>query len=180
MMPFSVKCQGFVLVLISSKSLKSSSSLHYLLALSISSLLHQDVNTNCVKDIIVIAAANKIPNTIDVLVVPKRNTPRLADLDKDETADLMLSAQKIGKVVEKHYGCTSLTMTIQDGPQAGQTVPHVHMHIIPRKKGDWANNDDIYQELDKKQGLDNEGRKPRTEQEMSLEANELRLYFSLD
>jgi len=55
-------------------------------------------------------------------VVPKRNTPRLADLDKDEILDFMLSAQKIGNVVEKHYGCTSLTMTIQDGPQAGQTV----------------------------------------------------------
>ncbi|KAG2211311.1 hypothetical protein INT46_009213 [Mucor plumbeus] len=110
-----------------------------------------------------------------------RNTPRLADLDNDETVDLMLSAQKIGNAVEKHYGCTSLTMTIQDGPQAGQTVPHVHMHIIPRKKGDWPNNDDIYQELDKKKndklGVDNEGREPRTEEEMSLEANELRLYF---
>lgn len=55
-------------------------------------------------------------------MLPKRNTPRLADLDNDETVDLMLSAQKIGNVVEKHYGCTSLTMTIQDGPQAGQTV----------------------------------------------------------
>ena len=55
------------------------------------------------------------------------------------------------------------------------------MHIIPRKKGDWPNNDDIYQELDKKKndklGVDNEGREPRTEEEMSLEANELRLYF---
>ncbi|CAO3616363.1 unnamed protein product [Mucor fragilis] len=116
-----------------------------------------------------------------VLVLPKRNIPRLADLNKHESADLMLSAQKIGNVVEKHYGCTSLTMTIQDGPQAGQTVPHVHMHIIPRKTGDWANNDDIYQELDeKKQGVDNEERKPRTEQEMSLEASELRVYFELN
>lgn len=59
-------------------------------------------------------------------------------------------------------------------------VPHVHMHIIPRKAGDWANNDDIYQELDKKKlGVDNEERKPRTEQEMSAEASELRPYFSL-
>ncbi|KAK4511877.1 Protein vip1 [Mucor velutinosus] len=118
---------------------------------------------------------------IDVLVLPKRNTPRLADLDRDETVDLMLSAQKIGNALEKHYGCTSLTMTIQDGPQAGQTVPHVHMHIIPRKAGDWENNDDVYEELDKKkQGVDNEDRTPRTEQEMSQEASELRPYFGLD
>ncbi|KAG1446457.1 hypothetical protein G6F56_009565 [Rhizopus delemar] len=89
----------------------------------------------------------------------------------------MLSAQKIGSVVEKHYLGTSLTMTIQDGPQAGQTVPHVHMHIIPRKKGDWANNDDIYEELDQKKGMDNEERKPRTEEEMKQEADKLRALF---
>jgi len=60
-------------------------------------------------------------------------------------------------------------------------VPHVHMHIIPRKQGDWANNDDIYEELDKKKkGVDNEDRKPRTEQEMSLEANELRLFCGVE
>lgn len=32
----------------------------------------------------------------------------------------------------------------QDGPQAGQTVPHVHIHIIPRKSGDFEKNDEIY------------------------------------
>jgi diadenosine tetraphosphate (Ap4A) HIT family hydrolase len=34
--------------------------------------------------------------------------------------------------------------TFQDGPQAGQTVAHVHIHVIPRKKGDFENNDEIY------------------------------------
>ncbi|KAI8069746.1 fragile histidine triad protein [Gilbertella persicaria] len=110
-----------------------------------------------------------------VLVIPRRVAARLADLDVEETVDLMMSAQSIGNVVEKHYQGTSLTLTIQDGPQAGQTVPHVHMHIIPRKKGDWANNDDIYHALDSK--VDNEGRKPRTEQEMKEEADALRVYF---
>lgn len=58
-------------------------------------------------------------------------------------------------------------------------MPHVHMHIIPRKKGDWADNDDIYKELDesKHKGVDNEDRKPRTKEEMSYEANELRKLF---
>lgn len=50
------------------------------------------------------------------------------------------------------------------------------MHLIPRKKGDWANNDDVYEELDKK-GVDNEEREPRTEQDMAQEADQLRPYF---
>ncbi|KAI8885099.1 bis-triphosphatase-like protein [Backusella circina FSU 941] len=116
-----------------------------------------------------------------VLVLPRRVVPRMADLTHQETCDLMLSAQKVGNVVEKHFHGTSLTMVIQDGPQAGQTVPHVHMHIIPRKNGDWANNDDIYEELDnKKKGVDNDDRTPRSETEMAIEANELRVYFEKD
>lgn len=35
---------------------------------------------------------------------------------------MILSAQKIGKVIEKEYDGTSLTLAMQDGPQAGQTV----------------------------------------------------------
>lgn len=52
------------------------------------------------------------------------------------------------------------------------------MHVIPRKKGDWANNDDIYAELDKKKGVDNEDRQPRSQEEMGEEAKELRRYFT--
>lgn len=36
---------------------------------------------------------------------------------------------------------------MQDGPQAGQTVPHVHIHVLPRKQGDFENNDEIYNEV---------------------------------
>ncbi|KAJ8663874.1 hypothetical protein O0I10_000149 [Lichtheimia ornata] len=59
-----------------------------------------------------------------ILVVSRRNVPRVKDLNPEEIADIMMSAQTIGNVVEKQFGCTSLTTVIQDGPQAGQTVPH--------------------------------------------------------
>jgi diadenosine tetraphosphate (Ap4A) HIT family hydrolase len=39
--------------------------------------------------------------------------------------------------------------TRQDGPAAGQTVPHVHVHVLPRRAGDFARNDDVYDELDR-------------------------------
>ena len=37
---------------------------------------------------------------------------------------------------------------LQDGPAAGQTVPHVHIHVLPRKLGDFEPNDKIYDALD--------------------------------
>jgi len=36
----------------------------------------------------------------------------------------------------------------QDGPCAGQTVPHVHIHILPSKQGDFAKNDEVYDAID--------------------------------
>lgn len=37
-----------------------------------------------------------------------------------------------------------MLLFFQDGAQAGQTVPHVHVHILPRKLGDFENNDEVY------------------------------------
>ncbi|KAJ3199251.1 hypothetical protein HDU82_000595 [Entophlyctis luteolus] len=98
-----------------------------------------------------------------VLVIPRRVVPRFADLSDAESVDLVRAARAICTVIEREYRAESMTITIQapakafsmyyilarlltdpDGPAAGQTVPHVHVHIIPRRKGDWADNDDIY------------------------------------
>ncbi|KAM7527545.1 hypothetical protein LguiB_030955 [Lonicera macranthoides] len=105
---------------------------------------------------------------------------RFVDLTTDETSDLWITAQKVGRQLEHHHKASSLTFAIQDGPQAGQTVPHVHIHIIPRKSGDFENNDEIYEAIDEKEkelkaklDLDKE-RKDRTLEDMAMEAAEYR------
>ena len=83
-----------------------------------------------------------------VLVIPRRVVARLSELSPDEVADLFLSVQRIGRVVERHNaGSTSLTVTLQDGKAAGQTVQHVHVHILPRREGDFRRNDEVYEAL---------------------------------
>ncbi|XP_073757576.1 bis(5'-adenosyl)-triphosphatase isoform X2 [Callorhinus ursinus] len=57
-----------------------------------------------------------------VLVCPLRPVERFRDLRPDEVADLFQAAQRVGLVVEKHFQGTSLTFSMQDGPEAGQTV----------------------------------------------------------
>ncbi|KAF9592630.1 hypothetical protein IFM89_016278 [Coptis chinensis] len=112
-----------------------------------------------------------------------REVKRFVDLTVDETSDLWLTAQKVGARLENYHKASSLTLAIQDGPQAGQTVPHVHIHVLPRKGGDFEKNDEIYDALDVKEAelkqkldLDKE-RKDRTLDEMSKEAEEYRKLF---
>ncbi|KAI3994048.1 hypothetical protein MKX01_012305 [Papaver californicum] len=120
---------------------------------------------------------------VHVLVCPRREVKRFVDLTSDETSDLWLTAQKIGGTLEHHHKASSLTFTIQDGPHAGQTVPHVHIHILPRAAGDFEKNDEIYDALDEKEkelkqklDLDKE-RKDRSYEEMAQEAAEYRKLF---
>ncbi|GJM88145.1 hypothetical protein PR202_ga04172 [Eleusine coracana subsp. coracana] len=116
--------------------------------------------------------------------VPKREVKRFADLSSDETSDLWITAKEVGTRLEQYHKASSLTFAVQDGPQAGQTVPHVHIHVIPRRTGDFEKNDEIYDAIDAKQkelkeklDLDLE-RKDRTMEEMAHEANEYRALFS--
>jgi len=117
-----------------------------------------------------------------VLVSPVRVVKRFCELTEEEVADLFTSTQKIARVLEKAYGVSSLSIAIQDGPDAGQTVDHVHVHVLPRKKGDFERNDDIYKALaehDKEQmsedGPTNKGF--RSEEDMAKEASYLASLF---
>ncbi|TFK77486.1 diadenosine hydrolase [Pluteus cervinus] len=130
-----------------------------------------------------------------VLVIPQRPVPRLADLDDQELASLMCSVKRVGSVIERVYGGDGLTVACQDGPAAGQSVPHVHFHILPRKlKGDrFSQNDDVYPTLEGAEGslssdlhrkasetlkVDaDEHRPPRTLKEMEEEADWLKTFF---
>ena len=38
---------------------------------------------------------------------------------------------------------------LQDGPAAGQSIPHVHVHVLPRREGDFEPNDAVYDAIDK-------------------------------
>lgn len=84
-----------------------------------------------------------------ILVSPIRKTARLRELTVDEIKDLYACVQLISGPLEELYNASSLTISTQDGVDAGQTVQHVHVHVLPRKAGDFKENDDVYDKLEK-------------------------------
>uniref|UniRef100_A0A6G1SDD5 Nitrilase and fragile histidine triad fusion protein NitFhit n=1 Tax=Aceria tosichella TaxID=561515 RepID=A0A6G1SDD5_9ACAR len=83
-----------------------------------------------------------------VLVSPMRVCKKFKELSRAEVSDLMLLVQRVEKAIERLYETESTTITIQDGIDAGQSVFHVHVHLLPRKPTDFGGNiDKIYREL---------------------------------
>ncbi len=109
-----------------------------------------------------------------LLVIPKRLVARVQGLTVDEVQDLFLTAQVAQRLVETNSASAASTISIQDGPDAGQTVPHVHIHILPRHPGDFEKNDDVYDALDRHdKGEDIQW---RSYEDMAQEAKELRKF----
>tara|TARA_B100000900_G_scaffold83493_1_gene67494 strand:- start:5737 stop:6195 length:459 start_codon:yes stop_codon:yes gene_type:complete len=70
------------------------------------------------------------------LVIPVRPAQRLSDLQPNERAALMNGVAEVQHRLGQHFSTTDFTVCIHDGPLAGQEVPHVHAHVLPRTPGD--------------------------------------------
>ncbi len=72
------------------------------------------------------------------LVIPKRHVGSFFELNEEEIASMMALLKRAKSVLDVEFKPESYNIGINDGPQAGQTVPHLHMHLIPRYTGDVA------------------------------------------
>lgn len=71
-----------------------------------------------------------------VLIVPKRHVVRFVDLTTDEILEMFDLIE--GTVRTIITDTADFTIAVNDGPAAGRTVPHLHVHVIPRRAGDVA------------------------------------------
>lgn len=73
-----------------------------------------------------------------VLVVPREHAARVEDLSAAAARALFDAVHQLAGPVCRALGAEGTTIGINDGACTGQTVPHVHVHIVPRRSGDGA------------------------------------------
>ena len=66
------------------------------------------------------------------LVIPKAHAPRVSDLEADRAAAVFETVADLTPRVQDAVDADAATVGINDGAAAGQEVPHVHAHVIPR------------------------------------------------
>ncbi|MBW0010761.1 MAG: HIT family protein, partial [Pseudonocardiales bacterium] len=81
------------------------------------------------------------------LIVPRRHVERLGLLSEDEMCRFFAFARRITGFLLAHFTAEGFDWAIQDGVSAGQTVGHVHLHVIPRWPGDLPSPGDWYSRL---------------------------------
>lgn len=71
-----------------------------------------------------------------VLVIPKAHHVKIQDILPEDGADLFEAVQVVAKKIERL--APSSLIAVHNGKESGQEVPHVHVHVIPRKPEDGA------------------------------------------
>ena len=74
-----------------------------------------------------------------VIILPKNHAANIYELPDEDASKIMVVAKKIATAIEKAYHCDGVNILQNNGEAAGQTVFHLHVHVIPRFKGDTVN-----------------------------------------
>tara|TARA_B100001167_G_scaffold186556_1_gene147842 strand:- start:321 stop:728 length:408 start_codon:yes stop_codon:yes gene_type:complete len=71
-----------------------------------------------------------------VLIIPKNHHEKIQDMSSDENTDLFSLVHAMISKIDSITGST--LVAIHNGKDAGQEIPHVHVHLVPRSNSDSA------------------------------------------
>jgi len=74
-----------------------------------------------------------------ILIIPKRHVESYFDLSINEKEDLFTVLDKMKNILDEKYNPNGYNFGVNVGKVAGQSVMHVHLHLIPRYSGDLEN-----------------------------------------
>lgn len=74
-----------------------------------------------------------------VIILPKKHAANIFELEEEDAAKIFPVAKKIASALMKTYDCDGVNVLQNNGEAAGQTVFHLHVHVIPRYYDDDVN-----------------------------------------
>lgn len=84
-----------------------------------------------------LAAPDRFPvSEGHILVFPRRHLVSIFDAEEEEYAELWRLVRRIRERVSRERTADGVTVGVNDGLAAGQTITHAHIHVIPRRIGD--------------------------------------------
>lgn len=72
------------------------------------------------------------------LIIPKRHVASFFDISEEEKQAMLALLNRAKAAIDRKHQPAGYNIGINDGPAAGQTVLHLHLHLIPRYPGDVA------------------------------------------
>jgi histidine triad (HIT) family protein len=93
--------------------------------------LYEDGRVTAFLDIRPLAAGH-------ALIVPKKHAAKLEDATPEDRHALMDAAALLAPILCRETSAKDCTIAINNGPEAGQEVQHVHVHLVPRRSSDGA------------------------------------------
>lgn len=126
------------------------------------------------KDQLVFAFGTNIPITPGhTLVAPVRHVSTVDELTEQEVRALLLLRGRVTSALRSVFGAEGFHFAWNEGEAAGQRIPHLHLHVVPRKEGDAG-----ITEYEPRKFLYRPGsREPSPEAELQVVAEEIKKYL---
>lgn len=90
-----------------------------------SSIVYEDDSTLAILDISQVTRGHTI-------VMPKKHCANILEADEETVQQVILTARKVAALLKEKTGCAGINVLNNCGEAAGQTVNHLHFHVIPR------------------------------------------------
>ena len=71
-----------------------------------------------------------------VLIIPRKHYNNFSEIPLETGSSMMILCHKMAKAIYNSFNPQGITIYLSDGEAAGQVIPHVHLHLQPRAKGD--------------------------------------------
>jgi bis(5'-adenosyl)-triphosphatase len=112
------------------------------------------------------------------IIIPQMHIKSLRSLSNELVCELFLFARKVTDMLLAYYDAEAFDWSLQDGEAAGQTVSHLHLHIVVRFSSDLTEPGDWYPLLDSQSNINSFQRSKLTNEEYLEVTSKLQAFFN--